>query len=155
MVLLMSFWPEVYEKIIEQKKLVEYRRRMPMECEYAFMYVSKPVKSICGIIQFGTKHKLSDWEKYYINDSQIMMRISEFKEKYNYGSEIISVYKIKPIKLADLREHVKGFVAPQSYIILDNKPELFEYIKNNLVLKGEKIDNNLNNIFPEHICKRY
>lgn len=52
MIPVMSFWPSVYSKIEGQVKLIEYRRVFPKNCEYAYMYISKPVKAISAIIYF-------------------------------------------------------------------------------------------------------
>ncbi|NLI71458.1 MAG: hypothetical protein GX361_01840 [Bacteroidales bacterium] len=151
----MSFWPSVYKKISEQVKLIEYRRTFPKECKIAYMYVSKPVKAVCGILYFGDKHMLLDWKKQYSNNSEIIDRINESLEKYRYGMEIKGFQKIKPITLDELRENVLGFVAPQSYLLLENNKPLAEYLERNIVLIGDKIENDFSNAYPEHICKRY
>lgn len=152
---LMSFWPEIYDKIFDQIKLIEYRRTFPKDCTFAYMYISKPTKAICGIIYFGKIHSVSDWRNQYSEDSDIIRRIDEFSKSARYGAEIISVQKIKPIHLDDLRANVEGFVAPQSYVLLENNKILADYITNNIILIGDKTENDLTDIFPEHICKRY
>ena len=133
MTVLMSFWPEIYNKISNQIKIIEYRRRFPKNCSYAFMYVSKPIKAICGIIYFGKQHNLNDWKIEYLNNSDIIERIIPYIEKYNYGTEILGFQKIKPISLDELRENVPNFVAPQSYILLENNSILKKYIYDNII----------------------
>ena len=44
--MLLSFKPEVYEKIKSGKKIFEHRRNFPDESIMAYMYVSSPVKAI-------------------------------------------------------------------------------------------------------------
>lgn len=151
----MSFWPDIYNKISHQIKLVEYRRNLPKNCNYAYMYVSKPVKAICGIVYFGQQYCISDWESEYSTDPILAKRISKYKTKYRYGVEISAFQKIKPISLYDLKNNIPNFNAPQSYILLENNPTLEKYLHSNVVFIGEKITNNLLNIFPEHICKEY
>ncbi len=151
----MSFWPSIYEKIVDQIKLIEYRRCFPKDCSYAYMYVSKPVKAICGIIYFGDKHSLADWETTYSSNSNILSRIKEFSTNYRFGMEIVGIQKIEPLTLDMLRTNVPNFVAPQSYLLLENNQDLSDYITKNTRFVGERINNNLCDIFPEHICKKY
>ena len=152
---LMSFWPQIYNLISRQVKLIEYRRNFPKDCKFAYMYVSKPVKAVCGIIYFGEKYLLSDLRKEYANDLIISSRIDEFSKKSRYAVEIKSFQKIQPISLNDLRENVLGFVAPQSYCLLDNNIDLAKYLKEKTTFVGEKIENDFSDAYPEHICKRY
>ena len=155
MTILMSFWPSIYEKIENQIKLIEYRRNFPTECSWAYMYVSKPIKAVCGIVYFNKKHSLFDWSEEYKNKPEVTTRISKYSQTYRYGVEISGFQKIQPITLDELRANVPNFVAPQSYFILENNPILKKYISENTIKIGERIDNNLTNIFPEHICKQY
>lgn len=155
MSILMSFQPKVYNKISNQIKIIDYRRRFPRDCSYAFMYVSKPIKAICGIIYFGNKHYLSDWKVKYFNNLELSEKIDFYSKKYNYGIEILGFQKIKPITLDELRDNVPNFFAPQSYILLKNNTILNEYIYNNIVYVDEKKENNISNIFPKHICREY
>lgn len=151
---LMSFWPEIYDKIFDQIKLIEYRRTFPKDCTHAYMYISSPVKAVCGIVYFGKIHSLADWKTQYSHELDIIKRIDDYSS-YRYGAEIIGFQKIKPIALADLRNNVPRFVTPQSYCLLENNNELNDYIKKNTVLVGDKIENTLTGIYPEHICKQY
>ena len=47
---ILSFKPEVYEKIKSGKKKFEHRRNFPDEPIMAYMYVSAPIKAIKGIV---------------------------------------------------------------------------------------------------------
>lgn len=155
MTLVMSFWPTIYDKISKQVKLIEYRRNFPKNCKYAYMYISKPTKAICGIIYFGKKHCISDWEHEYSENTAVRERITRYKTKYRYGVEISGFQKIKPISLQDLQENIPNFHAPQSYILLENNPTLEKYLKSKTIYVSDLVTNDLSNIFPEHICKEY
>ena len=61
--MLLSFKPEVYEKIKSGKKNFEHRRNFPDESIMAYMYVSAPIKAIKGIVYLGKRHLLSTGEK--------------------------------------------------------------------------------------------
>lgn len=148
----MSFWPSVYNRICDQTKLLEYRRRFPKNCEYAYMYISSPVKAICGIVYFGKKYDLEEWKKEYSYDSEIIKRIDKYLDNYKYAYEIKAIQKIKPITLKSLRENNDGFVAPQSYLLLNNFPELAKYIKSQEEFIDEVITNDLVDLLPNNIC---
>lgn len=150
---LMSFWPKIFEQIIVQRKLIEYRRNFPKNCDYAYMYISKPKKSICGIIYFNNKHSLKYWESKYKNDDLVSKRIAKCSENYRYAVEIKAIQRIKPISLEQLQSSFPDFRAPQSYILLNNFPDIQAFIEANTILVGDKIINTLDKIYPEHICK--
>ena len=65
---ILSFKPEVYEKIKSRKKKFEHRRNFPDEPIMAYMYVSSPVKAVTGIVYLGKRHLLSDWREEFKKD---------------------------------------------------------------------------------------
>ena len=133
--MLLSFKPEVYEKIKEGKKKYEHRRNFPNEPIMAYMYVSAPIKAIKGIVYLGKRHLLSDWREEFKNDKAAVVRIEKYQELYRYAMEINEFQETTEISLGALRRDVSGFVAPQMYIYLDGT-ELLDYIEN----KIEKLD---------------
>jgi hypothetical protein len=148
----MSFWPSVYDRICNQTKLLEYRRRFPENCKYAYMYISSPVKAICGIVFFGEKHDLLDWKKEYSHDTELIEKIDIYLKNYRYAYEIKAIQRIQPITLEELRMSNVGFVAPQSYLLLNNFPKLANYIKSKEEFIDEIIINDLDNLLPNNIC---
>lgn len=133
--MLLSFKPEVYEKIKSGKKKFEHRRNFPDEPIMAYMYVSAPIKAIKGIVYLGKRHLLSDWKEEFKNDKEAVVRIEKYQELYRYAMEIDEFQDTAEISLGDLRRDIPGFVAPQMYIYLDGT-ELLDYIEN----KIEKLD---------------
>ena len=133
--MLLSFKPEVYEKIKSGKKKFEHRRNFPDESIMAYMYVSAPIKAIKGIVYLGKRHLLSDWKEEFKNDKEAVVRIEKYQELYRYAMEIDEFQDTAEISLGDLRRDIPGFVAPQMYIYLDGT-ELLDYIEN----KIEKLD---------------
>ena len=131
--MLLSFRPEVYEKIKAGQKIFEHRRNFPDESVMAYMYVSSPVKAITGIVYLGKRHCLFDWLEKFKDDSDAVTRIKEYIETYHYryAMEIEKFQETSQIALDDLRENVPGFVAPQMYIYLDGT-ELLDYIENKI-----------------------
>ncbi|MBR1433377.1 hypothetical protein [Ruminococcus sp.] len=53
--ILMSFWPSVYDRIIAQTKLIEFRRRYSDEETLVYMYITRPCMEIKGIIKLGKR----------------------------------------------------------------------------------------------------
>lgn len=82
--MLLSFRPDVYEKIKSGVKIFEHRRNFPDEPIMAYMYVSSPVKAITGVVYLGKRHCLSDWMEDYKEDGNAVTRIKEYIEKYYY-----------------------------------------------------------------------
>ena len=129
--MLLSFKPEVYEKIKSGKKKFEHRRNFPDEPIMAYMYVSAPIKAIKGIVYLGKRHLLSDWREEFKNDKAAVVRIEKYQELYRYAMEINEFQETTEISLGALRRDVSGFVAPQMYIYLDGT-ELLDYIENKI-----------------------
>jgi hypothetical protein len=148
---LMSFWPQVYNKILDGEKLLEYRRVFPKNCKCAFMYISTPVKAISGIIYFDDILHLDNLIGQF--DEQTETRINNYLDKYHYAGTIKAIQKINPITLDELRNGVPNFTVPQSYLYIDNYPALKDFIFKNLILDGDIITNNLEDILPDKLCK--
>ena len=151
--MLLSFRPDVYEKIKSGVKIFEHRRNFPDEPIMAYMYVSSPVKAITGVVYLGKRHCLSDWLEYYKEDSNAVTRIKEYMETYHYryAMEIDSFQETSQISLDDLRKNVPGFVAPQMYIYLDGT-ELLEYIESNLKMTDLQVEHSFERIEACQVC---
>jgi len=151
--MLLSFRPDVYEKIKSGVKIFEHRRNFPDEPIMAYMYVSSPVKAITGVVYLGKRHCLSDWLEYYKEDSNAVTRIKEYMETYHYryAMEIDSFQETSQISLDDLRENIPGFVAPQMYIYLDGT-ELLEYIESNLKMTDLQVEHSFERIEACQVC---
>lgn len=125
----MSFWPSVFERIRKGEKIIEYRRVFPKNNNFAYMYVTKPVKAIKGIVYFGKIYTLSDLKVLYKNNPEILIQIDNNPNTYRYGAAITGFEEIEPITLEELRKNVPNFVAPQSYLLLENNPHLTYFIE--------------------------
>ena len=150
--MLLSFKPEVYEKIKSGKKVIEHRRNFPDEPILAYMYVSAPIKAVTGIVCLGKRHLLSDWKEEYKNDKEVVMRIEKYQESYRYAMEIDEFLETTEISLDELRRDVPGFVAPQMYIYLDGT-QLLRYLESILKIKDNKIVNKFDGNMSHCICK--
>lgn len=150
--MLLSFKPDVYEKIKNGTKVFEHRRNFPDEPIMAYMYVSAPVKAITGIVYLGNRHKLSDWKNEYSYDKEAVKRILKYEESYRYAMEIFEFQETNSLPLDSVKEAVKGFVAPQMYIYLDNNMDLLQYIDEHITMQGINIKNAFDNIVSTQIC---
>lgn len=149
--MLLSFKPEVYEKIKSGKKIFEHRRNFPDEPIMAYMYVSAPVKAITGIVYLGKRHLLSDWREEFCDDKDAVARIDKYQESYRYAMEIDEFQETTEISLDDLRRDVLGFVAPQMYVYLDGT-ELVGYIEKNITKKSVRIKHSFDSIMSNEVC---
>lgn len=91
--MLLSFRPDVYEKIKSGVKIFEHRRNFPDEPIMAYMYVSSPVKAITGVVYLGKRHCLSDWMEDYKEDGNAVTRIKEYIENIIVQTAYINLYK--------------------------------------------------------------
>ena len=151
--MLLSFKPDVYEKIKSGKKIFEHRRNFPNEPIMAYMYVSSPIKAITGIVYLGKKHCLSDWLEEFKEDKNAIERINEYMQtyRYRYAMEIDMFQDTSEIPLKELKENIPGFVAPQMYYYLDDT-EILKYIESNLQIKELQVLHSFDEIKGNDIC---
>jgi len=122
-VCLMSIRPKFFDRIVERQKLVEYRKVSPKNQGYIFLYVSSPIKKICGIIEI--EEVLTDdvdliWEstKNYSGISK-----AEFYSYVGLNKKISALFiksyiPIVPITPNDI---IENFIAPQNYKFIKNE----------------------------------
>lgn len=149
--MLLSFKPEVYEKIKFGKKIFEHRRNFPDEPIMAYMYVCAPVKAITGIVYLGKRHLLSEWHDEFKDDNDAIARIEKYQKSYRYAMEIDEFQETTEISLDDLRHDIPGFYAPQMYIYLDDT-ELLKYIEKNIDFSDTNIKHDFKEICSDMIC---
>lgn len=149
--MLLSFKPEVYEKIKFGKKIFEHRKNFPDEPIMAYMYVSTPVKTITGIVYLGKRHLLSDWKETFKYDNDAIARIEKYHESYRYAMEINEFQETTEISFEDLKRDVPGFVAPQMYIYLD-ETKLLEYIDKHIEMRKNHLTHSFDEIKSNQIC---
>lgn len=150
--MLLSFKPDVYNRIKTGDKIFEHRRVFPDEPNKAYMYVSYPICVITEIIYLNKRHRLCDWKKQFASDDAAIERIEKYMKTANYAMEIIEFQETTEISLEQLREDIEGFVCTQMYYYLDEKP-LLSYIEEHLVNKEINIKNTFDVISSEMICR--
>lgn len=130
---LMSLREEYYEAIVNGTKKYEYRTRYLKDASFAYIYISKTKKSIVAKVTFGKPiigtskeiAELADRE----NPGCYQDMMDYFSHGVGYALPIESIKPIREISLSTLKELFPDFVVPQSYYILDKKPELLSYLE--------------------------
>ncbi len=129
--ILMSFWPSVYDRIIAQTKLIEFRSRYTDEETLVYMYITSPCMEIKGIIELG---KRIDMSKVPVGSTLYSQALHDgYKpNQYLYGMPIRSVQATTSLSLSDIKQSIPKFFAPQSYYILDKNIELLHLIESKI-----------------------
>ncbi len=129
---LLSLREEYLEEMLSGKKKYEYRTRYLKEPTTAFIYISKTKKSIVAKVDFGYP---------IIGDAKTIALLAEECEPgcydamieylYNdigYAIPVESIELLEEIEANEIKKIFPDFVVPQSYYILDKKPELLSYL---------------------------
>ena len=130
--ILLSLREEYFNQMLDGIKKYEYRTRYLKEETIAYIYISKTLKKIIAKIEFGVP---------IIGNAQYIATIAEKEQPgcyqnmmdymYNDIGYAIPVKRITPIEevsLEKLKSTFSDFKPPQSYYILDRKPELLEFL---------------------------
>ena len=130
--ILMSLLEQPFKDIVSGKKIYEYRTRYSKVPTTAFIYVSRTLRQICGVIDFdvpiiGASEEICKLaEKHQPGSSDNLM--AYFRKGIGYAIPVKSARLIEAVDLSSLRELFPDFVAPQSYYLLNCKRALLEYL---------------------------
>lgn len=108
----------------------EFRRRFRRESTLAFIYVTYPIKEIQGVILLdepitGNAKKIAEIAESAIPGNGKSVYDYFIEKDFGLAIPIKEVRKIKPISLDYLREKY-NFTAPQFYLSLKNRAELYD-----------------------------
>lgn len=149
--IILSFKPEVYKRILTGEKIFEHRRAFPNEEIKAYLYVSRPVSAVMGILYLNNRHSLNDWLEEYSYDYEAVERIKKYQIHYKYAMEMPKFVETTGVSLEELRLKVK-FLVPRSYYYIDNTP-LLKYITENISETGKVvIHESYSKIESDKIC---
>lgn len=129
--ILMSFWPSVYDRIIAQTKIIEFRRRYTNEDTLVYMYITTPCMAVKGIIELGKRIDMSKVPMDTLFYSR-SLHDGYKPNHYLYGMPIHSIQETTSLMLAEIKAQIPQFIAPQSYYILDKNPELLQLIESHV-----------------------
>lgn len=131
--ILISLREDVHLKILKNQKKYEYRRSFIKTPSKVFIYVTGKVKAICAYAEFGKPiigeieyMKTINSQEKNPNPNGITKYFENKKECFAIPIEKYNL--INNISLEQLRIEFGEFFPPQSYIFLDKKPELYNYL---------------------------
>lgn len=150
--MLLSMRKDVFDKVLSGEKIYEHRKVFPNEPVKAYIYVSSPIKSICGVMYLSNKTSLLDWKETYKDDPKCIQRIDKYLLHYNFAMEINRFENTNAISLKKLKEDLTRFVVPQMYYYIEDS-ELLNYLEKNLVSNGIVVTHTYENITSSLICK--
>lgn len=149
--LLLSLKPEVFDTVYSGKKIYEHRRVFPDDDVIVYIYVSRPVQALRGIMYLGNKQNLQDWKVRYSYDKNCIRRIDDYLDHHKVAMEIQKFQDTTSIPLDKIRTEFPDFLIPQMYYYLDKLP-LLDYLENNLMPIGRPIEHSFENITSDMIC---
>jgi len=85
-------------------------------------------------------------------DPAAIKRIQDYLTRSNVAMPIHSFQAIKPIDAREMEKEIPGFRVPISYMFLDDKPILLDYIQSREELVGSEIKHDFSNITSDDIC---
>ena len=149
--MLLSLKQEVFTNVQSGVKIYEHRRVFPDEPVKAYIYVSRPVQALSGVMYLGNKTDIEDWKEKYRDDAEAQERINEYLKHHKVVMEIQKFQNTSSIALADIRKDFPDFLIPQMYYNLDGHP-LLQYLNDNMLPIGEPIMHTFENITSNQIC---
>lgn len=149
--MLLSLKPEVFQNVKSGTKIYEHRRVFPDELIKAYIYISRPIQALAGIMYLGNKTNIEDWKEKYKDDADAQKRIDEYLKHFKVVMEIQKFQNTSSIALEDIKKVFPNFLIPQMYYYLDDHP-LLQYLNDNLVPIGEPITHTFENITSDQIC---
>lgn len=126
--LLLSIRPQYAEKIFTGKKTVELRKVRPsvQEGDLVLVYVSSPVKALCGsfiVDRVVSKSPAKLWEQVRLSAGISKAEFEAYYEGRELGFGIFlkaATSVSEPISLTNLRKTWANFHPPQSYRYLSD-----------------------------------
>jgi predicted transcriptional regulator len=136
--LLLSLRPPYYYQMKAGTKRYEYRRRFVSRPCTCFLYLSTtpldPLSSnVPARVEFGPpiiEHpsKIGELAEQQRPGSSASILAYLAGLDRGYAIPILSVTDIEPVPIDELRRHHPTFTAPQSYLVLNNFPELLRVL---------------------------
>ena len=127
--IILSLQEKYFRKIINGQKRNEYRFNFVKGKSKAYIYLPKDKQCIVGIIYLGVPvwHSVESASKVYseCGDGEYQVMCDWLKgRKGCYVIPIESYYVFKEVITKEILKQCKEFNAPQTYLLLDNRPHL-------------------------------
>ena len=150
--IILSFSYEWYPQLASGKKIYEHRKRFCKEPTLAYIYIGLPFRQLVAVIELGQPEKLEDWLLKYSYDIEAVDRINDYMQRNNVAMPIYSFQEIEPIDMRLMEKEINGFRVPISYMYIDDKPHLLEYITSRTSYINPKIEHDFSQISSKDIC---
>lgn len=150
--MLLSFSPKWYDDLSSGRKIYEHRKRFYNDTVCAYIYLGLPYRQIVAKTILGPKQNIADWLTQFKDDPAAIKRIQDYLTRSNVAMPIHSFQAIKPIDAREMEKEIPGFRVPISYMFLDDKPILLDYIQSREELVGSEIKHDFSNITSDDIC---
>lgn len=86
--ILLSLKPEVFQNVQSGKKIYEHRRVFPNESVKAYIYISRPIQALAGIMYLGNKVYIEEWKEKYKEDIDVQSGIENYLKHHKVAMEI-------------------------------------------------------------------
>lgn len=133
--ILLSLQNEYFLKMLSGDKKYEYRFAFPKSKVKAFIYAPRKIKAIVGYVNFefpieGDARQISKlYSECGDGDYNVMLDYIGRRKKA-YAMKVLNYAQFrKTLSYKEIKNQFPLFCAPQSYIILDKKPDLLKFIQ--------------------------
>ena len=106
----------------------------------AYIYIGLPYRQLVAVVELGKPEIIEDWLEKYRYDEAAVERIKDYLTRNKVAMPILSFQEIEPIDMRKMEKDISGFRVPISYMFIDDKPELFEYIDLRTKYKNKRIE---------------
>ena len=151
--ILLSFSYEWYSYLKSGEKIYEHRKRFCKEPVEAYLYIGIPIRQIVAKVDLGSPVLIENWLTKYKTDSSALERIRDCLTRNRVAMPIYSFQEITPIDIREVEAKFNNFRVPISYMYLDNKPELLEYILSKVKPTGKTIKHQFDKVPSDKICR--
>ena len=132
--ILLSLQPQYWRSIAGGEKNYEYRRNFRSDAVLAYIYASYPTQAIVGLVEFeepivGSVETIVMIGERDAAGSSVALRRYFSGLARAYAIKIASYEQFAPITLTELQSRFPCFTPPQSYIVLDNHPQLLKFLR--------------------------
>ena len=147
---IISLKPYYADMLFEGLKKVELRRRIASHLSNrdVYIYVSSPVKELRGGFRVGQVWEGSPEDVWKLVEDLSTITRPEFDDYFHgqavaYALEVTNVWEYEsPVSLSWLRDHIDGFVVPQSWrYARSEEHDAFQQIRRRPIKEGEKDTN--------------
>ena len=150
--MILSFSYKWYPQLKSGEKIYEHRKRFCKEPVEAYIYIGLPYSQLVAVVELGKPEIIENWLEKYKDDKAAVERITDCLTRNNVAMPILSFQEIEPIDMRKMEDDISGFRVPISYMFIDDKPEILEYIESRIKYKNKRIEHRFLNITSKDIC---